>query len=394
LTTTPSSLEKLWNGHQTLWRHPAQVVSAWPSAGAVSSDILSHKISGAWWDVLEELGITLLVTREYEHLVQAFSVVKSQPLATYLPLPHPSGVAVDRKTHDVYIASTRNPNQIFRFRPANGFFQRTDMAIPRSGDRPLMPVSSRFLPGCFYIHDLAFIDGKLFANSVGQNAVIDLSQKSDLKPAWWPRAIDSAKGPLFSKNALQLNSIAAGKDLKHSFFSASTDKVSSRRPGHKNFSGDKRGVIFSGATREPVGFGLTRPHSARFFRNRVWVDNSGYGELGFMEKERFHPIRKFPGWTRGLCFIGDTAFVGLSRVIPAYRNYAPGLDPSKSECGICAVDMKTNRIRGSIRWPRGNQIFAVDWIPNSVATGFPFAPGRRLAAPPRVPLFYSYKTMN
>ena len=35
-----------------------------------------------------------------------------------------------------------------------------------------------------------------------------------------------------------------------SYFSASTDTVSARRPGHRNFAVNRRGVIFSGATRE------------------------------------------------------------------------------------------------------------------------------------------------
>ena len=33
-----------------------------------------------------------------------------------------------------------------------------------------------------------------------------------------------------------------------------------------------------------------------------------------------------PGWTRGLWFHGSTAFVGASRVIPRFSNYAPGFD--------------------------------------------------------------------
>src|SRR5207253_8648852 len=96
----------------------------------------------------------------------------------------------------------------------------------------------------------------------------------------------------------QLNSIAAGSDLKNSFFSASCDRISSRRPGHKNFPVDGRGVIFSGATREPMARGLTRPHSARLHERKVWVDNSGYGEFGFIEDEQLSVISKLPGWTR------------------------------------------------------------------------------------------------
>ena len=48
----------------------------------------------------------------------------------------------------------------------------------------------------------------------------------------------------------------------------------------------------------------------------VWVDNSGYGELGFVSDEKLSVVSRLPGWTRGLSFHKDIAFVGTSRVIP------------------------------------------------------------------------------
>jgi uncharacterized protein (TIGR03032 family) len=186
-----------------------------------------------------------------------------------------------------------------------------------------------------------------------------------------------------------LNSIAAGPTVKQSYFSASTDRMSTRRPGMKNFPVDGRGVIFSGRTREVFCRGLTRPHSARLQGGKVWVDNSGYGELGFADNGQFRPVVKLPGWTRGLCFHKGIAFVGTSRVIPRFRQYAPGLDVDSSICGIHAVEVKSGKVIGSLTWPAGNQIFAIDWIAHRAATGFPFAGGARRAAKEKA-LFYCY----
>src|SRR5262249_14340443 len=161
---------------------------------------------------------------------------------------------------------------------------------------------------------------------VGQNAIIRLYDDGRYERVWWPRCIETEAGPVIGQNHIQLNSIAAGKNLQNSYFSASAERLSARRPGHKNFPVDKRGVIFSGKTREPMARGLTRPHSARLHQGRVWVDNSGYGELGVAESGGFEPIVRLPGWTRGLCFHGQVAFVGTSRVIPRFQHYAPGLD--------------------------------------------------------------------
>jgi uncharacterized protein (TIGR03032 family) len=131
--------------------------------------------------------------------------------------------------------------------------------------------------------------------------------------------------------------------------------------------------VFSGATREVVARGLTRPHSARLHRGRVWVDDSGYGRVGVIEAGGFEPVAALPGWTRGLAFAGDLAFVGTSRVLPRFHQYAPGLTPARCESALHALDTRTGRVLGSIVWPYGNQIFAIEAVPSQLATGLPIS---------------------
>jgi uncharacterized protein (TIGR03032 family) len=356
--------------------------------------LLDHAAQGAWWETLEEAAITLLVTREYEHLVIALTVESGRPRVTFMPLPHPSGLAVDRSRGLVHIASTRNPNQIYDLAPVTGVHVRKDKPVSTPRGRPLVPLRTRFLPGSFYAHDLALIGGALHANAVGCNAIAKLCEDGNYDLVWWPRAVETTRGVIFSQNHLQLNSIAAGGDLRSSFFSASTDQISVRRPGHRNFAVDRRGVIFSGATREPVVRGLTRPHSARLHRGRLWIDNSGYGELALAHPESgtFDCVTGLSGWTRGLCIHGRVAFVGTSRVIPRFQQYAPGLDVDTSVCGIHAVDIGSGNILGSLTWPYGNQIFAVEWVPRQFTSGFPFVHRAIGGAPDARKLFYAFRT--
>lgn len=381
----------LWSEHHGEWRDSMQVLSHWSEASAVDPRLLASRVRGKFWEAVEELGITLLVTREYEHLLMAMSAPGGERTATYLRLPHPSGLVADRKRGRVHVACTRNPNQIFDLEPVTGHLHRLDMRAPTVEGNPLLPARSRFLPGSTYIHDLALIGDELYANAVGHNAVVRIDREGRATYAWWPRSIETRGRPFFARNQLQLNSIAAGKTLRESFFSASTDRISARRPGHHNFPVDGRGVVFSGKTREPIAGGLTRPHSARLHRGEVWVDNSGYGQLGRIAEGRFEPVFRLRGWTRGLCFVKDVAFVGTSRVIPRFRQYAPGLDVDSSECGVTAIDLKSGRILGSLLWPFGNQIFAIDWLPSKTTRGFPFRVGRKRAAAAERSLFYSFQ---
>ncbi len=385
-------LDAQWARHAAEWRNPSQICSQWEDADKTDPKLLKYEIRGGFWDTLEACRATVLVTREYEHLAMALSCVKGRPRISYLRLPHPSGLAFDAKRGVVHLASTRNPNQIYDLAPVDGLLPRQDMEATGVAGRPLLPQRSVFLPGCLYIHDLAIVGGELYANSVGQNAVVRVRREGGFERAWWPRSIERATGPVFGRNHLQLNSIAAGKDLAHSYFSASTEHVGRLRPGHKNFPVDGTGVIFDGKSREVVVRGLTRPHSARLHRGKLWVDNSGYGELGIARAGRFEALCGLPGWTRGLGFYENLAFVGTSRVIPRFRQYAPGLDPAKSRCGLHIVDIKTGALRGSLTWPFGNQIFGIEVVPQAFTSGFPFlvTPSKRAALGLKN-LFYAFK---
>lgn len=355
----------IWSEHGREWRSPAQVVAQWEEAGRVPARTFANTTSGDFWGLLDAADLTLLVSREYEHLLMALSVDESRPVATYLRLPHPSGVVFDADRGTIFVASTRNPNQIYELEP-------TDEGL-------LLPRRTSFFPGSLYLHDLALVDGDLHANAVGQNAVIRV-ERDAWSRVWWPRSIDGDDGPRVDMNYLQLNSIAAGPTLDDSFFSASAETPGTRRPGHVNFPVDGRGVIFSGRTREPVVRGLTRPHSARLRDDVLWVANSGYGELSRADGAAAHPTTRLPGWTRGLCFAGDVAFVATSRVIPRFRAYAPGLDVNRSICGVHAVDVRSGTVLGNLTWTSGNQIFAVEAVPRPIARALPFSTAERAHA--------------
>lgn len=382
--------DRLHTAANGAWREPYAVATQWLGADAVDGRLLRHETRGRFWEALAAADATLLVTREYEHLLFALHAGRRGPVVSYLPLPHPSGIAFDRRRGVVYVASTRNPNQVHELVPAVAAPPAVGAPALPLAARPLVPVRTRTLPGATYLHDLALVGGRLHGNAVGRNAVVRLDGGAAV-PVWWPRAVDGRRGPRLDRNYLQLNSIAAGRTLRGSYFSASTDTIGRRRPGHPDFPVDRRGVIFSGATRAPVVRGLTRPHSARLHRGTLWVDNSGYGEVGPCEDGRFEALARPGGWTRGLAFRGGILFVGTSRVLPRFRQYAPGLDPERCACAVHAIEARTGRTLGSLVFPYGNQVFAVEPVPARWTTGLPAVVGAR--RPEREQgLFYGFVT--
>jgi uncharacterized protein (TIGR03032 family) len=377
-----------WAEDDAAWRDPEEVLAGLRRARALERGLLDGRVSGDWWAVLERLDACLVVSREYEHLLLALTVTPEGPRESFMSIPHPSGMAFDPIAQRLHVASTRNPNQLYVLAP--GCPGEADGRPGRDEPRSLVALSSSFFPGRLYLHDLALIGGVLHGSAVGLNAIVRLTGPGAYEPAWWPRAIERGGHPDMTRNYLQLNSIAAGERLSSSFFTASTDRPSFRRPGHRNFPVDRRGVVFSGETREPLIGGLTRPHSARLHQGELWVDDSGYGRLAVVREERLTTVARLPGWTRGLTFAGEVAFVGTSRVIPRFAHYAPGLDVGASMCAVHALDVRSGQVLGSIHWPAGNQIFDIAVLPRSVTLGFAALAKRRQGPRELRSFFFSY----
>ena len=365
--------EALWSKQNLALRHPSEIFGTAFDVAGITTNTLKFSASDAFTRLLHDLGITLVASREYENLLIALNAPGRKKIdQSFFHLPHPSGIAVDRKSNTMYVAATRNPNQIVEFKVSGGYLDRKKIAKP--AENVLLPSRTKYYPGEYYFHDLALSRGKLYANSVGMNCIIevDLAKPAPENPLWWPKCIDVKGRPDTTTNYIQLNSIAIGKDLQSSFFSASGACISARRPGHKNYPVDRQGVIFSASSREPVGFGLTRPHSARLHKGKIWVSNSGYGEVGYIDNSEFKPIYKFNGWTRGLCFVENFLFVGVSRVLPRFRQYAPGITSKTQVCSIVAIDLDKNKVIVEIKFPYGNQLFAIDYMMSASCSGLPF----------------------
>lgn len=96
--------------------------------------------------------------------------------------------------------------------------------------------------------------------------------------------------------------------------------------------------------------GLSMPHSPRWHNGRLWLLNSGDGDFGYLDGDRFVPVTQCPGFARGLCFVGDYAVIGLSQL--RENTFASGLSIKErlekahvpQRCGLIVVDLNTGKI--------------------------------------------------
>ncbi len=107
------------------------------------------------------------------------------------------------------------------------------------------------------------------------------------------------------------------------------------------------GILLDVLRNEVVLEGLSMPHSPRWYRGRLWLLESGTGQLGWFDAEanRFVPFCFCPGYLRGLTFQGDYAVIASSnfresttfgRLPVQSRLEQEGLS---AQCGIFVVNL-------------------------------------------------------
>jgi uncharacterized protein (TIGR03032 family) len=116
-------------------------------------------------------------------------------------------------------------------------------------------------------------------------------------------------------------------------------------------------ILIDVASNEVVLRGLSMPHSPRWYRDRLFLHNSGAGDFGWVDLEtrKFRPISFLPGYLRGLDFVGDFAVIGLSK--PRKNREFNGLalkdrlaeKKATARCAIAVVDLRSG---DAVHWLR------------------------------------------
>lgn len=316
--------------------------------------ILEMEVSSGWWDLLAELGITLYVSHEHEHFVSAHGIVNDTATSTYYLIAHPCGMAFD-EYYNLHIASTRNPNTIHVLKRHDGIFE---------------PQHIHFYPGNARLHELYYHRNlnSMLANATGWNCVCHVGINGRLSRKWQAPLTDQKD----TNHRVHLNSIGHDINSDTMYYSAFSE---SPLEWDKTKSLDKSGVIFSESTSDVVCRGLTAPHSVRWHDGKLWVCDSGYGTFGYVNDcGVYHSVAKFNGWTRGVHFQDNVAFIGVSRVIlDKARQYAPGFENTdRTECAVYAFDINNGIMMEYAKWPNAYHIFDVTSVPTSISNGFAF----------------------
>lgn len=129
------------------------------------------------------------------------------------------------------------------------------------------------------------------------------------------------------------------------------------------------GILMDITTNTILAKGLSMPHSPRWHQDKLWLLESGKGALSYYDfkKKKVIGVATLPGFTRGLQFVGDFAFIGLSKVRESVTfSGLPITKLPKRVAGVWVVNVKTGKIVSFIEFTDGiDEVFAVSVLPHS-----------------------------
>ena len=215
-----------------------------------------------------------------------------------------------------------------------------------------------YITGDIDVHDIAIAHQPLLESHPASRLVFvntlfsclaTVSDTHSFVPLWQPSFISK----LAAEDRCHLNGLAM-RDGQPAFVTAVSQ--SDVADGWRDRRHDG-GCVIDVETNQIIATGLSMPHSPRWYRDRLWVLNSGRGEFGYIElaEGRFEPVTFCPGYLRGLAFCGDFAVVGLSK--PRHNQTFSGLplDSQLQEkgadprCGLMVIDLRTGDAVHSLR---------------------------------------------
>jgi len=205
-------------------------------------------------------------------------------------------------------------------------------------DRLYVPRTA-YTTGDVNAHEVVLDDaGKLIFVNTDFSCLATLSPDYNFVPIWQPPFISK----LVAEDRCHLNGLAMVEGKPAYVTACSTTDTAAGWRNHRHDGG----VVIDVTQNEIIATGLSMPHSPRWYQGKLWLLNSGTGELGYIEDRQFHPITFCPGFVRGLAFWQNFAFVGLSQL---RSQTFTGLtlenrlnsQGNRPQCGLMVIDLQT-----------------------------------------------------
>lgn len=323
------------------------------SAAAAGPEAFRSVCSNAFPTILQELGISLLVSTYQSGRVIVLRADGGR-LNTHLrAFVSPMGIALGRQS--LAIGTLKHIHE-YRNQPAAGY----KLEPAGKHDACYLPRRAH-VTGDIRVHELAYdADDTLWVVNTRFSCLCTLDDAHSFVPHWRPRFVSK----LAAEDRCHLNGIA----LAHGRVRYASALGTSDSPDGWRERKTDGGVLIALDGDAIVAHGLCMPHSPRVYEDRLWLLESGRGEISIVDLStgRAESIAALPGFTRGLAFAGPYAFVGLSKVRENVFDGLPlAVRLAERTCGVWVIDTRNGTTAALLRF-EGNvaEIFDIQVLPH------------------------------
>src|SRR5262245_30210062 len=226
-------------------------------------------------------------------------------------------------------------------------------------DACFLPRSSH-ITGDIGIHEIAWAGDELWLVSTRCSCLATLHPDYSFVPRWRPPFVTA----LAAEDRCHLNGLALVDNEPRFVTALGTTDV---RDGWR---ADKPhgGCILHVPSGEFVSRGLSMPHSPRWHDGRLWLLESGTGQLVLVDPAtgRRQRVAELPGFARGLALVGSHGFVGPSKIRTTSALDGVPLAERREQlkCGVAVVDLRSGQVMALLEFQTAvEEIFDVQLLP-------------------------------
>jgi uncharacterized protein (TIGR03032 family) len=289
--------------------------------------------------LLKQLGVSLVVTTYQANKLLVLRERAGGLSILVRSFERPMGLAVDQRR---IALGTRD--QVWQFRNAADIAPQVEPA--GAHDACFMPRASH-VTGDVGIHEVCWggeSAEELWFVNTRFSCLCTMHPDYSFVPRWRPPFISA----LAAEDRCHLNGLAI-VDGQPRYVTAlgQTD----RRDGWRAVKA-RGGCLMSVPDGRVVAEGLCMPHSPRWYRDKLWVLESGTGKILQIDPANAdrRTIAEVPGFARGLGFCGPYAFVGLSKIRPTSAMDGVPLAERRGElkAGVAVIDMRSSKVVATV----------------------------------------------
>jgi uncharacterized protein (TIGR03032 family) len=301
--------------------------------------------------VLEHFGISLLVTTYQADKLIIVRADAGKVNTHFRNFTKPMGMAVSGNRMAI-----GTQQEISEFRNTPAVASRLDPAGKVDGC--YLPRRTHFT-GDIQIHEMAYSQSELWFINTAFSCLCTYDADHSFVPRWRPPFVTGYD----PSDRCHLNGLGM-LDGRPKWVTAlgDTDTASGWRANKKD-----GGILMDVQSDEILVRGLSMPHSPRWYDGRLWLLESGNGSFGFVDiaTGKVQEVVRLQGFTRGLDFCGNLAFIAVSQVRETAFFSGIGITERLQEreraCGVWVVDLPSGNVIAFLKFEDAVQeIFSVN----------------------------------